>query len=277
MTAARSVTATFTLAPYMLTVTKAGTGTGLVTSAPAAGIDCGTDCTQSYNYGTSVTLTATADTGFAFEGWSGDCSGNAATCTVSITAATAVIATFVPPLGCTTVGNALDANCGGTLVGDLGTSLSAQGCHDGCETALAVAAATSGCWVLSGNQHCYCRDGTLTPGGGSSPGGSCGAGHALTVSKPGNGTGTVTSPAPAPRINCGTTCSELFPSGSGNVTLTATPNAVDGSTFAGWSGGGCTGTDTCTVSLTADVNVTATFVLLSRVLPPAARAVAAPR
>lgn len=260
MTAARNVTATFTLATFTLTVTKAGSGT--VTS-DVTGINCGTDCTQSYNYGTSVTLTATAASGSAFAGWSGGgCSGNAATCTVSMTAATAVTATFAPPLGCTTVGNALDANCGGTLVDDLGTSLSAQGCHDGCETALAAAAATSGCWVLSGNTHCYCRDGILTPGGGSSPGGSCNAGqYALTVDKAGNGTGNVTSNPVAADINCGMTrCSALFAPGSNNVTLTAAPTG--GSTFAGWSGGGCTGTTpTCTVSMTADVNVTATFVV----------------
>ena len=33
------------------------------------------------------------------------------------------------------------------------------------------------------------------------------------------------------------------------VTLTATP--ASGSTFAGWSGGGCSGTGTCTVTLSS--------------------------
>jgi len=41
------------------------------------------------------------------------------------------------------------------------------------------------------------------------------------------------------------------------VTLTATPS-VD-SAFAGWSGGGCTGTGLCVVTLTAATAVTATF------------------
>ena len=41
------------------------------------------------------------------------------------------------------------------------------------------------------------------------------------------------------------------------VILTANP--ADGSTFAGWSGGGCTGTGTCTVTLNATTKVTATF------------------
>src|SRR5207245_3663496 len=43
------------------------------------------------------------------------------------------------------------------------------------------------------------------------------------------------------------------------VTLTATPAA--GSTFSGWSGGGCSGTGTCTVTMSAATTVTATFTL----------------
>src|SRR5262249_55282485 len=49
--------------------------------------------------------------------------------------------------------------------------------------------------------------------------------------------------------------SASFASGT-SVTLTAT--AASGSTFAGWSGA-CTGTSTCTVSMTAAQSVTATF------------------
>ena len=61
MTAARTVTATFTLASVQqtLTVTKTGTGSGTVTSAPG-GISCGGDCTENYADGTGVTLTAAA-------------------------------------------------------------------------------------------------------------------------------------------------------------------------------------------------------------------------
>ena len=59
MSAAQSVTATFALTPvnYTLTVAKAGTGTGTVTSSPA-GISCGGTCSASYASGTAVTLTA---------------------------------------------------------------------------------------------------------------------------------------------------------------------------------------------------------------------------
>lgn len=41
------------------------------------------------------------------------------------------------------------------------------------------------------------------------------------------------------------------------MTLTAT--ADSGSTFDGWSGGGCSGTGTCIVTLSSDTAVTASF------------------
>jgi hypothetical protein len=54
-----------------LTVNKAGTGTGTVTSDPA-GINCGGDCTEVYDINTVVTLTPTPDGDSDFAGWSGD-------------------------------------------------------------------------------------------------------------------------------------------------------------------------------------------------------------
>jgi hypothetical protein len=84
-------------------------------------------------------------------------------------------------------------------------------------------------------------------------------GAALTVSKTGNGSGTVTS-TPA-GLNCGATCSTTFEVGT-SVRLTASPAA--GTTFAGWSGSGCSGTGTCTAAVNAAKSVTANFVLQSR-------------
>ena len=70
-----------------------GTGSGTVTSTPA-GIDCGTDCSESYDYGTEVTLSAVAATGSTFAGWSGaNCSGTGS-CVVTMDAAKSVTATF---------------------------------------------------------------------------------------------------------------------------------------------------------------------------------------
>jgi serine protease AprX len=157
-----------------VTVTKAGSGSGTVTSSPP-GISCGTTCSAPFTSGSAVTLTAAADAGSSFTGWSGDCSGTGA-CTVTMSAARSVTATF-----------------------------------------------------------------TAQP-------------RTLTVTKAGKGTGTVTS-SPA-GISCGATCSAGFANGS-SVTLTA--SAATGSTFAGWSGSGCSGKGTCTVTMSANRSVKATF------------------
>jgi large repetitive protein len=86
-----SVTASF--APlWQLTVTKSGAGSGTVTSSPA-GIDCGATCSEEFVAGTLVTLTAVADAGSAFDGWTGACSGTS-TCTVTLDADASVSAAF---------------------------------------------------------------------------------------------------------------------------------------------------------------------------------------
>ena len=84
------------------------------------------------------------------------------------------------------------------------------------------------------------------------------AAQTLTVTKAGTGTGTVTSSPSG--INCGSTCSSAF-AYNASVTLTAAPTSP--STFGGWSGGGCSGTGTCTVTMSAAKTVTATFNLPS--------------
>jgi M6 family metalloprotease-like protein len=76
----------------------------------------------------------------------------------------------------------------------------------------------------------------------------------LTVAKSGSGSGTVTSDLAG--ITCGSDCAESYLSGT-TVTLTAA--YAPGSKFTGWSGGGCSGTGSCVVSLSADTTVTATF------------------
>ena len=80
-------------ATFNLTILIDGLGTGTVTSSPA-GIDCGTDCSESYTENTIVTLTASRATGSLFVGWSGSCTGTDS-CSVTMDAAKSVIATFV--------------------------------------------------------------------------------------------------------------------------------------------------------------------------------------
>jgi hypothetical protein len=83
-----------------LDVTLAGNGSGSVNSKPA-GIACATGSTSgcTYSFSGDVILSATASTGFLFDGWSGDCTG-IGTCNLTMTAPKAVTATFsiVPPV-----------------------------------------------------------------------------------------------------------------------------------------------------------------------------------
>lgn len=80
--------------------------------------------------------------------------------------------------------------------------------------------------------------------------------NTLTVELDGEGSGVVTS-SPA-GIDCGSTCTASFD----NITeITLTASSTDGSTFTGWSGGDCSGTSTCVLTMTEDTTVTATFAL----------------
>jgi len=90
-----SVTVTPTGAPppvsLPLAVSKVGSGT--VTSNPG-GIACGSDCNESYAFGTRVSLAATPAAGWVFTGWSGACAG-AAACTVPMFSDRNAAANFV--------------------------------------------------------------------------------------------------------------------------------------------------------------------------------------
>jgi len=76
-----------------LTVNKAGSGT--VISDPA-GINCGADCTEVYDDGTMVTLTAYPGVNSHFVAWSGDCDANGQ---VTMDADKTCTATFGWPIG----------------------------------------------------------------------------------------------------------------------------------------------------------------------------------
>jgi hypothetical protein len=79
----------------ILTVDFAGTGTGTVTGA----ISCASpsSCSEQFTTGATVSLTATPNSGQAFEGWSGctSTSGtNSSVCSVTLEISTTVTATF---------------------------------------------------------------------------------------------------------------------------------------------------------------------------------------
>ncbi len=244
---------------YTLSVTSAGTGSGVVSSSPA-GISCGADCSEPYASGTVVTLTATPASGSTFAGWSGACSGTAA-CTVTMNGAASVTATF------DTAGAdyALTVAKAGSGSGTVSSSPAGVNCGSACSasyssgTVVTLAAAadtgstfagwsgacpgTAACTVtMSGARSVTATFNTTAP-----------ASYTVSVIKSGSGSGTVSS-SPA-GINCGTACSASYPAGT-VVTLTAA--AASGSTFGGWSGA-CSGTGSCTPTMSAARSVTATF------------------
>jgi hypothetical protein len=95
---------------------------------------------------------------------------------------------------------------------------------------------------LSGNESAYSDEVSKTIQSTSQ--------YTLTVNRRGNGTVRGTG------INCGSDCTEPYTQGA-LVTLSATPGS--GSSFVGWSGGGCSGVGQCIITMNADTSVTAVF------------------
>ena len=78
---------------YSLSINKIGSGSGRVISTPS-GIDCGSDCSEMFEEGMTVNLTATPDENSNFDGWSGGgCSGKG-TCSVTMNAGKVITAVF---------------------------------------------------------------------------------------------------------------------------------------------------------------------------------------
>ena len=80
------------IAGTVITVAKIGSGSGTVTSN-LSGINCGLMCTGAFPPGTKLTLTAVAQPGDMFIGWSGACTGTS-TCVVTLTTSQTAIAQF---------------------------------------------------------------------------------------------------------------------------------------------------------------------------------------
>jgi len=267
LTANQSVVAIFNIGAA-LPVSVTGTGTGLVTSLPG-GITCPGTCTANFAVGSQVILSASPAPTSLFNGWSVQSCGTALQCTVTVAATNPTItANFIEPTLGVTIAGPPNTNPGSVI----STSPPPPAPQINCPTAscsgsfgigtnvVLAASANPGFsfvnWSANGcGNSATCTVPILSSPLNQSVTANFTNSYVLTVIEGGTGTGTVTS-APT-GINCGTACSYGFAAMS-QVTLTETPNANN--TFAGWSGGGCSGTNnTCTVTMSAAENVTANF------------------
>lgn len=113
---------------HVISVTKSGTGSGMVTS-DAAGIACGEDCSNAYELGETIIFKAEPATGSTFTGWSGGgCSGIDA-CEVTVQGAATVTAGFaVIPSAKRT----LTVTKGGSGSGSVASSSGGLACGSNC-------------------------------------------------------------------------------------------------------------------------------------------------
>lgn len=91
MTAAASVEAKFVGSSTTYVLSGQVVGNGIITGA---GLNCGSTCTAPQAASARVTITASPSFGSTFTGWGGACTGTVSTCTVSMTQARSVTATF---------------------------------------------------------------------------------------------------------------------------------------------------------------------------------------
>jgi hypothetical protein len=255
VTAATTVTAAFdvqSVRSAVLTVGRIGTGSGTVTSAPA-GITCGATCSGSFPDGTPVTLTASPGIGSSFTGWSGGGCTGTGSCAITLSAATTVAATFGPrPVlritkngGGVVTSTPAGINCGGACSATYTSATTV--------TLTATPAARFSFTGWSGGGCTGTGTCRVTLSAATTVAAIFGPQPVLRITRAGSGVVTSTPAG----INCGGKCSASYASGT-TVTLTAT--AAAGFSFTGWSGGGCTGVGTCTVTLTALTAVNASFV-----------------
>ena len=247
-----SCTAYFGLATNMLTVTLNGAGVGSVISTPA-GISCNNaSCSSIFPHGAAVTLNAAAGNGSTFVGWSGDCTGDAATTVATVLVDKTCIATFGLVSDTLTI-----VEIGGGA-GTVTSSPAGINCGSTCSATFAYGAAvtlaatpSTGSYFTGWSGDCN-SSGAVTLFGSKSCAANFGlASETLTAIKNGNGSGTLTSSPVG--INCGSTCSASFAYGT-IITLKATPTS--GSLFTGWSGD-CNSSGV--VTLSGNKSCTATF------------------
>lgn len=260
---------------YNLNVARAGTGTGLVTSNIAGdggGINCGSNCSDTYSEETDIILTASPGVGSDFDGWTVNgsdttCPGLAVSCPINnISSNQNIVAKFKPKTFLVSIAKIGAGAASGTVKSD------PAGINCG---------ATCNKTYVYGDTVVFTPY-PVTPYVFTEWGGDVECGGARTCSiivikdfditarfdktfkltvktNGGSGLGNVVSTPKGLNgvaISCGADCVDDFIA-STPIVLTAT--AAGGSSFAGWSDASCPGLGSCTINSASDLTVTATF------------------
>ncbi len=172
MDSSKTCTATFNAAAQTFTlnvsiaktISSDGTGNGIVTSNPA-GINCGSDCSESYTSGTVITLSALPAVGSTFSGWSGSgCSNGSVTMNNNKNCTATFSAVAVQMFG-------LSVNKTGTGNGTITSSLPGINCGSDCAesftsgTVVVINASPAAGSVFSGWTGSGCSTGSVTMNG----------------------------------------------------------------------------------------------------------------
>ncbi|MBF0520636.1 MAG: DUF1566 domain-containing protein [Nitrospirae bacterium] len=222
--------------------------------------------TKSVTKNTSVTLTATPDTGYKFTAWGGGTCSGTDNCVITPTTDTTVTATFSKDTVNVNFiisgnGSVTDASGGVIATGDGGTGTQTVTRNSSVTLkSLTPTGYTFGGWSggCAGTGDC-----TLTPSADTNITATFTKDVPPAVSYSANviisGDGYVTNGADNSTVASGDggTGSVSTVSGS-SIILKATANANN--TFLGW-GGLCSGTGDCTITLTSNVSITATFAI----------------
>ena len=238
------------------------------------GIDCGSDCSQTYPKGSPVDLTAEANSNSVFVNWSGaNCTGTTAeVCMISMDDNQTITANFRDcDYSIDHISSTYKADGSGNDNGTIKISVY-QGCKWTAENKnnddwLTINSGWSGngdgtvTYSVSPNTNLDKREGTLTVVGKFFTVHQEGERPILTISKVGDGKGEVA--AENGGIDCNEHCNEKSEEYEKDtvVTLIATPS--ENSLFDGWDGD-CIGTDTtdttCIIDMSQTKSVTATFI-----------------
>ncbi len=258
LNAAMTCTANFKRNPIELTVAKSGNGNGIITSNPT-GINCGTDCSASFDVDTTITLTAIPDAESELIKWTGDCTTNQNTpnsAQVTLTEAKSCSAEFKPlphTLTVTKTGgegsiesNIGDIDCGAKCIASY---------EDGVDVTLTATPAED--YELVGwIGECTGTETSATVTMNADKLCTANFGRQPQVLKVGSVNGTVKSDLAG--IDCGEHCITSYQYET-QILLTATPEI--GYQFTGWHGD-CVGlTPSTTVTINAAKTCTAHYAL----------------